>query len=239
MGRFQVISNRYKSPADHEIKFVFENSRVSILIKWLELRCIPDPEFPTGRVSSIYYDTLNWQFLNEKMNSDYLKTKIRIRWYENIEGGKQGERSFLEAKYKIGASRKKQRLKTDLSGKWLSKIQLNDPELTQIPFLLCSLGVKIPSLLFPAFQISYNRFRFVEPVTRSRLCVDYDIGVPRTNWQMMPKINPIKLKNGVFEIKGPITELPDVLGQMTALGCRKESFSKYGSCYMKLIQIRE
>ena len=232
-----MINSICESNADHETKFVFENNRAPILIKWLKLRCIPDPNFPTGRVSSIYYDTLNWQFLDEKMNSDYLKTKIRIRWYENIEGGKQGERSFLEAKYKIGGRREKRRLETGISGKWLSKIQLNDPELAQIPYRLRSLGVKIPSLLFPAFQIRYKRFRFLEPVTGSRLCIDYDIGIPRTNWQMLPIVKSVQLQSGVFELKGNRSELPNVLRQLTALGCKKEAFSKYGNCYMTLMQI--
>ena len=232
-----MIEDRSRADANHELKFVFENSRASVLIKWLELRCQPDPDFPTGKVSSIYYDTLNWRYLNEKINSDFLKTKIRIRWYEDINTGHQGDQSFLEAKYKIGSSRKKKRVATEYSGKWLSRIPLSDPKLIGIPFLLCELGVKIPPTLFPAFQISYKRFRFIEPLTGSRLCIDFDIGMPRTNWHMLPKTGRGILPCGVFEVKGSQTELPGILRQLTAMGCRKESFSKYSGCVNELLQV--
>ena len=232
-----MVDEKYSPGAEHEIKYVFDNNCASTLIEWLRLRCEPDPLFESGIISSIYYDTGDWRFLNEKINSDYLKTKVRIRWYEKIGGGQQGNQSFLEAKFKIGAKRKKIRLKTDISSKWLSEVNLCDTQLLSIPLTLWSLGVKIPPTLYPAFQISYKRFRFVDPVSRCRLCIDYDISAPRANWQLLPKIHPVKLNRGVFELKGNITELPDVLKQLTALGCRKESFSKYSNCYMKLMQI--
>ncbi len=154
------------SNQEHETKYVFENRVAPMLIRWLQLRCLPDPQFAHGMVSSIYYDTRDWRFLKEKFNSDYLKTKIRVRWYAEIDGGEQGNQSFLEAKYKIGGRRKKIRLNTDFTGKWLSEINLYDSELLNIPMMLCSLGVKIPSSLYPVFQISYRRFRFLDPVSR-------------------------------------------------------------------------
>lgn len=229
------MENKKPDPgAEYELKYVFNNYYASMLIEWLRLRCEPDPLFESGIVSSIYYDTADWRFIKEKINSDYLKTKVRIRWYEKIGGGYQGAQSFLEAKYKIGAKRKKARLKTDISSEWLSKANLGDMKLLRIPTMLWSLGLLPPASLYPAFQISYKRFRFIDPVTRSRVCIDYDICAPRANWQLLPKTFPVQLDKGVFELKGNINELPDVLKQMTALGCQKNSFSKYSNCYLKL-----
>lgn len=45
------------SASEHEIKFVLKNSSAHYIIQWLQTRCLPDPEFPAGIVSSIYYDT--------------------------------------------------------------------------------------------------------------------------------------------------------------------------------------
>ncbi len=229
-----MVNDQDHQGYSHELKFVFNRQYASMLIEWLRLRCQRDALFESGIISSIYFDTMDWQFLDEKINSDFLKTKVRIRWYENINGGQQGRHAFVEAKYKIGAKRRKVRLQTAVSGKWLSEVDLGDTVLMNIPQILWEAGVQVPSSLFPAIQISYKRFRFTDPVTRCRLCVDYDIHAPRANWRLLPKICPIELDQGVFELKGDITELPAALNQLTAFGCRKDSFSKYSSCYLKL-----
>lgn len=222
------------SRAEHETKYVFQNTIAPILINWLKLRCQPDPGFPSGRISSIYYDTRSWQFLGEKINSDYLKTKFRVRWYESLSGHEQGEQSFVEIKQKIGATREKVRFDSGFSGKQLSEIALADPKLMSLQNKAREKGVKITSTIYPAFQISYKRFRFVEPKTRCRICIDFDICAPRVNPQMLPRLKPLLLHSGVVEVKGRIIELPDTLHQLAALGCRKQSFSKYSDCFSKL-----
>ncbi|MBN1842778.1 MAG: VTC domain-containing protein [Deltaproteobacteria bacterium] len=215
----------------HEIKFALNNSSAHIMVHWLQLRCHPDPQFPAGIVSSIYYDTKGWRFLREKVNSDYRKTKIRLRWYSDFHNRQPDDKSYVEAKFKTGARRKKIRVKTDFSGKWLSSVSLDDQRLLKIPYLLRCEGVIIPEQVFPAFGITYKRRRFVEPTTGARLCIDYDISSPSVNSQMLPRGNPFPLKSAVFEVKGNISELPTVLYQMAAMGCSKQSFSKYSNCY--------
>ncbi len=212
---------------EHETKYVFHNSFAPFIIQWLKYRCRPDPIFPSNTVSSIYYDTMDWRLLREKINSDYLKTKVRIRWYTNIHTEEPGDESYLEAKYKVGARRKKIRKKINISGRWLSHIDLDNQELLTLPIQLLLEDVKIPSQLFPAFQISYERRRFIEPITGARLCLDYNIRTPCVSMRMLHRINPFPLKSAVFELKGGITQLPDALHQLTDLGCRKQSFSKY------------
>lgn len=217
--------------SEHETKFVLNNSAADTIIRWLQCRCRLDGKFDTGIVSSIYYDTHKWRFLREKINSDYLKTKIRLRWYSDIDSGEPGEDSFIEAKYKTGARRAKVRVKTDISGKWLNNVNLDDQKLLKVPGLLRGEGVAVGGGLFPAFTITYKRRRFIEPVTGARLSIDYDISAPSVNRRMLTRRNPYRLSNAVFELKGDVTELPGVLHQLTALGCRKESFSKYSICY--------
>lgn len=232
-----MIKTESVSAKEHEIKFVLNNSSAHFVLRWLQTRCLPDHDFPSGIVSSIYYDTWDWRFLYEKINSDYLKTKVRVRWYADIDTEVPNDESFLEAKYKIGSRREKVRIKTCFSGAWLSRVNLDNNKLLTIPHLLRPRGLLISEHLYPVFQISYKRWRFVEPLSGARLCIDCDIWAPRVNWQMLPRINAFRLRNAVFELKGRITELPDVLHQLTALGCKKQSFSKYLVCYEKIMRI--
>jgi hypothetical protein len=225
------------NPGNHETKFVFNNTNSHLIVEWLSCSCQPDPEFPAGIVSSIYYDTRDWQFLREKINSDYLKTKVRVRWYSDINKNEPSEYSYIEVKQKVGAIRKKIRIKTDIPGRWLSQVDLHNEKLLQIPSYLRMKGVNIPMHIHPVFQISYKRWRFVELMTGTRLCVDCDISTPRVNELLVPNPSPFYLRQGVFELKGSIKVLPDVLHQLTDMGCRKESFSKYSNCYNLLKEL--
>jgi hypothetical protein len=234
----EAINKAKSHPASqHETKFVINNSAVHLIIQWLRCRCVGDRQFPAGIVSSIYYDTRDWRFLREKINSDYLKTKVRLRWYADIDSEEPEDESYLEAKYKVGSRREKVRIRTDFSGKWLSRVSLDNKKLLGIPDLLRSKGVMVGAALCPAFKITYKRLRFLEPTTGARLSVDYDIRAADVNRQMLPRANPFVLRSAVFELKGPMRELPDVLGQLTALGCRKQSFSKYSACYARIMRI--
>ena len=98
----------------------------------------------------------------EKINSDYIKTKVRLRWYADIDNTHQGLLSFIEAKQKIGNKRKKIRLQTRHPGEWLASIELENTQLLSVPLLLLSEGVELKYPLFPVYHIRYKRYRFVE-----------------------------------------------------------------------------
>jgi hypothetical protein len=223
---------------EHETKFIISNRKSYQIIEWLRCNCSPDARYPAETVSSIYYDTWRWRFLDEKFNSDYLKTKVRIRWYSDIDNKKHFEVSFAEAKFKVGNRREKIRIITPYSGKWMSSTRLDNPELLVIPLLLRSRGIVLDENVFPVYQVSYKRMRFIEPCTGVGLCFDYDISAPRVNSYMLPKHNPFTLHTAVFEIKGGISELPYNLHPLTDIGFKKASFSKYSACFQKITQAR-
>lgn len=222
------------NPVVHEIKFVVHNSRANDIMGWLDRYCEPDPEFPRGMVSSIYYDTMDWKYLNEKLNSYYLKTKVRLRWYSDMGYSNHDKTTFLEVKYKIGGRREKIRVDTQFTGSELALMPLESRELIEIISLFRTRGVIISDKIFPAFQISYRRLRYIDPYTGSRICFDYDISAPRASRIMMPYLGSTTLQTAVFEIKGPESELPSSLYPLTDMGLKKSAFSKYSACYQKL-----
>ena len=225
-----------KKKVEHELKYVISNSRYHKVLHFLETTCKPDPEFPAGIVSSIYYDTYHLNFINEKINSDFIKTKIRVRWYSDLNYNKHSDFSFLEVKFKIGSRREKIRETLSIKGNWLSKVNLSfNKDLIMIPDLLKERGFIVNNQLFPLFQISYKRKRFIEPYTNYRICIDYDIHVPRVSKLFFTNSNSFYINKAVFEFKGSLHNIPSSLYPLTDMGCRKSSFSKYSESFKKLV----
>ena len=213
-----------------ETKFVFDAHMATHVLGFLHARCHPDRVHPTGIVSSVYYDMPDWQHLGEKLNGDYLKSKVRVRWYSDLATRRPVGNAFLELKVKIGALRHKLRLETDVPATRLAVIPLNSREMLRLPRLLRLEGVPLSGSLIPVFESSYARRRFVEPTTRARLSLDTDIRVSRTNGARLPHARPLPSRQAVFEMKGELDDLPASLADLRKLGCRKQAFSKYAVC---------
>lgn len=223
---------------EHETKFTLPNHRSTVVRSWLNKRCEPDAQYAEGIVSSIYFDTRQFDLLAEKLNSYYLKTKVRLRWYSSVETGALMPATFLEVKYKIGSARMKKRIDMDFASDLVAAKCLEDPWFLRIHRLVEEQGVQLPGMLIPAMQITYKRSRYIDPLTGARLSVDSDIHAPRVNRRMISRAHPGMLDAAVFEFKEKTGILPDWLSQVIALGeCRKYSFSKYSVCYANVQQI--
>jgi hypothetical protein len=203
--------------AEHETKFVFDNRRSHGVRRWLELRCPPDPHHPVYRVRSIYFDTPGWRSLGEKVNSDFLKSKIRLRWYADVATREATGEVRLEVKLKRGGLREKLRLPVDVSATELCSVELAELHRPNVTALLRSHGVVSASPLFPVFQIDYTRVRLVHPAGGAGLCLDYDIRVSRINRRLLSRHDPRSLPQGVFEMKGRRTRLAYDLSFLTRL----------------------
>ncbi len=217
--------------AEHETKFSFPAYRADNIIKWLRCRCKDDGEFPQGIISSVYYDTIDWNFLQEKLNSDFLKTKYRLRWYQNIDSLEYSPEAYFEKKNKIGHSRQKKRIVFPMNEAIKNSSYLNGEFFTQLPLQLCSTEIVPTRSILPVFEIRYHRYRFVDTFSDARLAVDYGIHIPRINPFMMKKHRKDPLSMGVFEYKSSHQNLPDWLHGVSFFGCKKDSFSKYSNCY--------
>lgn len=214
--------------ADYELKFVGDRWLREPVLRLLRLACRPDPDFPESTVLTVYYDTPGLDCLREKRNSDYLKTKLRLRWYRV--GGRLTD-AFLEVKLRLGARREKRRVAVPHQSAWSTSGSLDVPSLRRVPRLLRPAGIVTPDHYRPILLVRYRRHRFIEPHTGLRASLDSDIHTPAVSRTEGLTPNPIPLPVTVFEFKGPRDHLPESLRVLTTLGFRKASFSKYSACY--------
>jgi len=99
-----------------EQKYLFVEPRKEEILGWVEHVCIPDLAYPTRTVSSIYYDTPSLALYDEKRNGDFLKSKVRLRWYADEKAQQNGMDipCYLEIKRKYGSICIKERLELPL-----------------------------------------------------------------------------------------------------------------------------
>ena len=163
--------------------------------------------------------------LGEKLNSDYLKRKIRVRWYSDLSGHVSGP-AFVEAKLRIGNRRSKVRARLPFPAADIARWDLQDPRFPGIPLLLRQYGVLGQESWQPVMMIRYRRDRFVDPLTQSRLSLDAEICVISMHRRYVARIDPSPLATAVLEVKGASEQLPATLRSLLPLGIRKSSFSK-------------
>ena len=95
---------------DHEVKFVFPGAMFAVARTILS-RSLPAGEpHAASLVETIYFDDRELESLEEKLGSDYLKTKIRLRWYDHSPA------VWLEVKRRVGSRREKLRLPVAATG---------------------------------------------------------------------------------------------------------------------------
>ncbi len=213
----------------HEAKFCVPATGVPNVMGLMEERLARDESFPTARVSSLYYDTPDLQFVGHKTNSDYLKLKVRLRWYDDPISGATDPDAFFEVKAKEGAERRKLRVALKGEAPHLAGLDLMSAELAGLPVRLAHAGPPLPPGLEPFVVVSYLRKRFVLARTGTRISLDWDIRVARSH----PRFGPVPdrpLDTAVVELKGDQRVLPPELRGLTDLGARLASFSKYGHC---------
>lgn len=218
---------------ERELKFVLPASRVDIAARLLGALCRPDPTFPDADVWTVYYDSHRFDSLDEKLNSDYLKTKIRVRWYAPPGGAGQGP-VFLEAKQRVGNRRDKVRVRLPHTAESLAARRLDDPVFHGLPEHLASTGILLGGDWQPMLALRYRRRRFVEPTTATRVSLDSDIAAVAVNHRFLFARNQGPLPVAVLEIKGHADTLPGPLRVLFALGLRKDSMSKYAALLLQL-----
>lgn len=221
---------------ERELKFVLPAARGLLARSLVETVCRPDPEYPAATLSTIYFDTADLRLLGEKVDSDYLKTKVRLRWYAPIGGEDDLARAFLEIKLRIGDRRQKVRVRTPLTAAILKDLSFDRPEFDEVLELARPFGIPLPGRLLPVLLIRYDRYRFVEPMSSSRISIDMNIGAPRGHHRLVRDAAPVMLQHAVVEVKGRSTELPRVLHPLIRAGARRGSSSKYAAAAYAMLK---
>ena len=215
---------------ERELKFVLPAGRAETAARWLQTLCAADPTYPAAEVWTVYYDTPSLASLGEKLNSDYLKSKIRVRWYA-VPGHAPAGAVFLEAKLRVGSRRDKLRLPLPERAEALWTLPLDAAPFCDMPVRLASQGIRPDGRLVPMLALRYRRDRFVEPDTGARIALDRDIRTVRVNSRYLTMLNLGPLPSAVLEVKGHEERLPDRLEPLLRLGARKQTFSKYAAVW--------
>jgi hypothetical protein len=215
----------------YEQKYNFIIQQQQMLLDWLEYCYVQDPNYQFSYVSSIYYDTPTLDLYWEKRNGDYLKSKIRLRWYAKLRelDPNQMVECYLEVKRKFGAIRNKKRLGLKIAVKQLLVDPFESDDIIGLPSMVYDLGYFPRGMLVPTLLIKYERYRFIDPKSGSRIALDINICCKYANTKYISGTFPIYLPVGVLEIKGEHQKMLDSLSPI-AHQLTKMAFSKYGRC---------
>ena len=221
---------------ERELKFVLPETRVDIAARLLGTLCKPDLQYPDADVWTIYYDSQSFDSFDEKLNSDYLKTKIRVRWYAPPGGTGQGA-VFLEAKLRVGNRRDKVRVLLPMAAETLVSRRLSDDVFRSLPKRLAEKGIVLGSDWHPMLTLRYRRRRFIDTTTGTRVSLDSDIAAVSVNHRYLfaRGLGPLPL--AVVEVKGLADALPGHLRPLISLGLHKQSMSKYAALLLQLRRV--
>jgi hypothetical protein len=216
-----------------ELKFELRAGRVPFARRMLDALCRRDPEYPAAFVWTAYYDTPDLESLGEKIDSDYVKAKIRLRWYSEL-GGQPAGPAFIESKRRLGTLRDKVRVQVPYDASDLARWDLQDARLRDLPPLLRPHGILLEGDWCPLLLLRYRRDRYVHAVSGVRVCLDSDITPVAVNRRFVPTFDQRPLAFGVLEIKGFTEELPVPLQPLLRLDARKRSVSKFLSVFRQM-----
>jgi VTC domain len=236
-GRITIVpaSDPFASESCIEQKYVFDTANKELLLEWLEFHLVPDRAFYFGPVVSLYYDTPSLSFYGQVCDGDFIKTKIRLRWYQmDFPPEQQSVSCYLEIKRKYGARRQKQRRQLVLEARFLTGDLFSHPAILEAPNSVPEARAAGRGLLVPVLIVHYERFRFIDPRSGSRISLDTGIVCSRANSAYLAGAGPVALRSDVLEVKGGLDALPGSLLPI-ARHLRKRSFSKYAAGCASLI----
>ncbi len=216
-----------EAPETIEQKYVFANGEAERIAAWMEYAAAPDPQHAEGVLHTVYFDTFDLRHYLEKRESDFLKMKARLRWYESADGPTAPPlAAYLEAKRKVGSVRRKERWPVPSE---YCVAPFNASALRSAVAEACSLDYGGSRPMVPVLHLSYARRRYVEGATGARLSLDTRIRTCWANDAVLAGGAPTSLAVGVLEIKSPHRHLLRTLEPLAPF-LRKMAFSKYAQC---------
>jgi hypothetical protein len=226
-----ALTHPSSSSARHECKFIVPVRNLARVQALLNHLCATDPSFQSNIINSLYFDTDRLELLRQKEASEFLKRKVRIRWYVDPLTGTPGPQAFLEVKTKQGARGGKVRTALPIPAAAFDRDPLAAAE-TLSPHLLEGTGLEgVLRDVVPACVIQYRRRRYIEMSTGHRIALDSDIRACSLNRALLRERRESRPSYAVLEVKGPgARDLPPSLSLLHRWGVEKSSFSKYAAC---------
>lgn len=213
---------------EHELKFHLPRHRTAGLKQWLDIAFVPHPGHAVSMICSIYFDTPQSTSLHEKVQSDFAKTKYRIRWYANEDGEPLPLPAYAEIKEKHGAVRRKYRHLLPVPPSELAAAPLEGEFLPQV--FRNHFGDRLPGqvpMLRPALELRYVRRRYQHPCFEESFCLDSDICCIRTRPGFSAPARSQVLPFDVFEQKGHSPQPIPALQALPRFDVRRAAISKY------------
>jgi hypothetical protein len=225
--RFQRVEQKYLFPAGY----------TDVIRTWLEHACVPDPRYPSSVVSSIYFDTPELFHFHESRNGEFLRAKVRLRWYTDNAATEPGAgvRCYLEIKAKQGALSEKKRAEVTIPSRVLLDDLFSDEQILDLTARVFGLGYRAAGMLVPILLIQYRRQRYLDVESDSGIALDGEIRCTRANDAVVRATLPVCLDVGVLEIKGMNREACGVLKPIGSY-LTKSPFSKYAVSLEFLMQ---
>jgi hypothetical protein len=224
-----------------EQKYLFPAGYTDVIRTWLEHACVPDPRHPSDVVSSIYFDTPGLFHFHESRNGEFLRAKIRLRWYGGSNGDPvtiepfAGVRCYLEVKFKQGVLSEKKRAEVAIPRQVLVGDPFFDSRILDLAERAYELGYRAAGILTPILLIRYQRRRYLDPGSDTVLSLDGEIRCTRVNDRVFQATPPVYLDVGVLEVKGMERQTGEILLPIGAY-LRKSPFSKYVVSVESLMQ---
>lgn len=228
MSEAIVVMKRY------ELKYILNREQVEYLVEALNGHMIVDKYGKTS-IASLYYDTIDSRLIRNSLEKPEFKEKIRLRSYGIASTGKP---VFLELKRKAYGIVYKRRVETSIDDvnnffNYKANIFANGQIAKEITYFRNYYGSLIPSCL-----IIYDRVAYFEEDGDLRLTIDYNPRYRLDNLRLDYSMDGISLLEdgyAILEVKVQ-SALPLWLCHILDEGkIYKNSFSKYGKAYEKLI----
>ena len=201
------------------------------VLSMLNSLCSRDPEYAGDYINSVYYDTPTLRLLSQKVESEYQKNKVRLRWYGLPDESISPVSAYLEIKQKKGVQRVKNRMKLKVPAAYLMPGRELFGDLTKYALHVADLGWTPMGPLFPMIVVRYYRHRFTEPMTGARISLDSGIRYTRINGVFFPETEPRTLRHCVLEVKSETGDIPPSLMAIKSRINTRDSFSKYEECW--------
>lgn len=221
----------------YEIKYILNSEQLNYLEEMLKDYMEID-QYGKTSIASLYYDTPNHRLIRESIEGLNYKEKLRLRSYGL---NKPGKPVYLELKRKADGIVYKRRVETSISDvdKFIN-YESDDLTCGQIANEIKYFRNYYESLV-PSCLIIYDRVAYFERNGDLRLTIDYNPRYRLDNLNLNTSLDGISLLEdggAILEIKAH-EAIPLWLCNILDKGkIYKNSFSKYGEAYKRMINER-